>query len=149
MSVDAEITKINEGIAKVQLALFKLDNQLDGILQNLNGNLGDFDNGVDNAVGKVNGVGQDIINIFNHFPGKAVYYSILVMILVILNLCCLYMIYYIYRWVLERDLRFDKELRRYKKKVYRLIDENKVTTSLENIETPPPTYDEYVRTADS
>ncbi|KAK6030036.1 hypothetical protein OSTOST_03838 [Ostertagia ostertagi] len=146
MSIDAEITKINEGIAKVHLALFKFDNQLNGILQSLNGNLGDFDNGVENAVGKVNGVSQDVINVFTYFPDGAVYYSVLVTLLVLLNISCLYMVYYIYRWIVERDLRLDKELRRYRKKVYRLIDDNRMTTSLENIETPPPTYDEYVRT---
>ncbi|XGW03067.1 hypothetical protein V3C99_014793 [Haemonchus contortus] len=148
MSIDAEITKINEGIAKVHVALFKFNNQLDGILQSLNNKLGDFDDGVDNAVGKVNGVGLDIINIFKHFPGEALYYSLLITILVILNLLCLYMVYYIYKWIVERELRFDKELRKYRKKVYRLIDENRVVTNPANIETPPPTYDEYISAAD-
>ncbi|KAK5972936.1 hypothetical protein GCK32_012364 [Trichostrongylus colubriformis] len=104
MSVDAEITKINEGIAELHRALFKFDNQLDGILQTIDGKLTDFDNG---------------------FPGKAVYYSILVLILMMLNLSCLYMIYYIYQWIVERDLRFDKELRKYRKKVYRHLDEKR------------------------
>ncbi|KAK5976193.1 hypothetical protein GCK32_012262 [Trichostrongylus colubriformis] len=42
-----------------------------------------------------------------------------------LNLSCLYMIYYIYQWIVERDLRFDKELRKYRKKVYRHLDEKR------------------------
>ncbi|KHJ80462.1 hypothetical protein OESDEN_19863, partial [Oesophagostomum dentatum] len=145
MSVDAEITKINEGIAQVHLALYKFNNQLDSILQNLNGKLTDFDNGVNNAVGKVDGVGQDIINIFSYFPNEMVYYSILVILIFGLNFLCVYMIYYIYRWVQERELRFDKEVRRYHKKVYRILNEKRPSTSLENIETPPPTYDEYVK----
>ncbi|VDN23617.1 unnamed protein product [Cylicostephanus goldi] len=66
MSVDAEITKINEGIAQVHLALYKFNNQLDGILQGLNDNLNDFDAGVNNAVGAVNGVSHDVINIFTY-----------------------------------------------------------------------------------
>ncbi|EYC05012.1 hypothetical protein Y032_0084g1728 [Ancylostoma ceylanicum] len=46
MSIDAEITRINEGIAKVHTALYKFNNQLDGILKNINGKLNDFDAGV-------------------------------------------------------------------------------------------------------
>ncbi|RCN32594.1 hypothetical protein ANCCAN_21594 [Ancylostoma caninum] len=148
MSIDAEITRINEGIAKVHAALYKFNNQLDGILKNIDGKLNDFDAGVDNAVGKVNGVGQDITNIFKYFPGEAVYYTILVILILILNLLCVYMIYYIYKWIIESEIRFDKELRRYRKKVYRILDEERPSNSLENIETPPPTYDEYVKTAD-
>ncbi|WKY11372.1 hypothetical protein Q1695_003159 [Nippostrongylus brasiliensis] len=135
MSIDGEITKINEGIEKVHVALYKFNSQLDTILQNLNAKLTGFDNGVDNVVGKVNGIGNDVINIFKHFPNEAIYYTILVMLLVVLNLCCLYMIYYIYQWIVEREIRFDKEVRR-------------TTHGLEHIETPPPTYDEYVRATD-
>ncbi|WKY11371.1 hypothetical protein Q1695_003159 [Nippostrongylus brasiliensis] len=149
MSIDGEITKINEGIEKVHVALYKFNSQLDTILQNLNAKLTGFDNGVDNVVGKVNGIGNDVINIFKHFPNEAIYYTILVMLLVVLNLCCLYMIYYIYQWIVEREIRFDKEVRRYRKKVYRMVeDRSRTTHGLEHIETPPPTYDEYVRATD-
>ncbi|KAL6741949.1 hypothetical protein Aduo_015154 [Ancylostoma duodenale] len=127
MSIDAEITRINEGIAKVHAALYKFNNQLDGILKNINGKLNDFDAG---------------------FPGEAVYYTILVILILILNMLCVYMIYYIYKWIIESEVRFDKELRRYRKKVYQILDEDRPSNSLENIETPPPTYDEYVKTAD-
>ncbi|KIH57983.1 hypothetical protein ANCDUO_11820 [Ancylostoma duodenale] len=145
MSIDAEITRINEGIAKVHAALYKFNNQLDGILKNINGKLNDFDAGVsdlshlfvylfvftflhkivDNAVGKVNGVGQDITNIFKYFPGEPVYYTILVILIFILNLLCVYMVYYIYKWIIESEVRFDKELRRYRKKVYQILDEDR------------------------
>ncbi|CAJ0591566.1 unnamed protein product [Cylicocyclus nassatus] len=148
MSVDAEITKINEGIAQVHLALYKFNNQLDGILQGLNDNLNDFDAEVNNAVGAVNGVSHDVINIFSYFPNEMVYYVILVLLIFALNFLCVYMVYYIYKWVLEKDLRFDKEVRRYRKKVYQIIGECRSQSALENIETPPPTYDEYVKTAD-
>ncbi|VDL74376.1 unnamed protein product [Nippostrongylus brasiliensis] len=128
MSIDGEITKINEGIEKVHVALYKFNSQLDTILQNLNVKLTGFDNG---------------------FPNEAIYYTILVMLLVVLNLCCLYMIYYIYQWIVEREIRFDKEVRRYRKKVYRMVeDRSRTTHGLEHIETPPPTYDEYVRATD-
>ncbi|ETN68776.1 hypothetical protein RB195_014705 [Necator americanus] len=148
MSIDAEITRINEGIAKVHLALYKFDNQLDSILTNINGKLNDFDAGVNNAVGKVNGVGRDITNIFQHFPNESVYYVVLVLLIFTLNILCMYMIYYIYKWIVEREVRFDREVRRYRKKIYQILDATRTSNSLETLETPPPTYDEYVKTAD-
>ncbi|KJH45234.1 hypothetical protein DICVIV_08731 [Dictyocaulus viviparus] len=122
MSIDAEITRINEGIMKIHLALYKFNNHLSGILIGINEKLSDFDKKVDNAVERVNRVKKLVDDIFEHFPNDVIYYSVILMMVFILDLFCLYLIYYIYKWIVEREVHFDKEIRWYKRKVYSLID---------------------------
>ncbi|KAJ1349361.1 hypothetical protein KIN20_004916 [Parelaphostrongylus tenuis] len=148
MSIDAEITNINKAIASVHFVLYKFSSQLNETLNRLHGILNNFDKEVDNAVGKVNEVGEEVVRATKKFPSDIVYHVIILMFIFVLTLLCLYMIHYIYKWISERKFAYNREVRCYKEKMYTMIDEERPANNLVNIDTSPIIYHEYLNAKD-
>ncbi|CAI4222879.1 unnamed protein product [Auanema sp. JU1783] len=114
----------------------------------MNSSLSSVDHEIKNIVVQVDNVENDIISIAKKFPSSVTYYIILFVVIILLNLLSVYLVYQIFKSFTELEFRSDKMVRKFNKKRYTSLHDDRNRFLVEDSETPPPTYDEYVKTAD-
>ncbi|CAO4376045.1 unnamed protein product [Caenorhabditis nigoni] len=156
MGVDEEVQNIYYSIYNINLTLVNLDQGLGQLVDGMNFGLGVFDQHVNMVVGKVNDVQNNVNSKLTLFPSEWVYLFVLMFIVLILLGLVGYLLYYIVNYILNRHDRYEEYRMWYLKNVMKQdIDDDweeddefaEGFYSLSD-DTPPPTYSEYVQTAD-
>ncbi|CAI2354776.1 unnamed protein product [Caenorhabditis sp. 36 PRJEB53466] len=157
MGVDEEIQNIYYSIYNINVTLVNLDQGLGQIVEGMNFGLGVFDQHVNMVVSKVNDVQNRINSQLTVFPGQWLYLLILLFVALILLGLVGYLLFYIATFVLNRHDRYEEYRMWYLKSVMKQnVDDweeddefaEGFYSAAQSEDTPPPTYSEYVQTAD-
>ncbi|PAV76267.1 hypothetical protein WR25_02186 [Diploscapter pachys] len=134
MGVDQEVENIYEAIYNINGSLSTFSLTLGNFIEKMDNILGGFDNKVLGVVDKVNQIGDQTTSFMNHFPSSIAYLLTIFLVVIVLNLLSVWLIYYIYLFINEREIRFDRQVRLYRKQIYRMLPEedfyNADTTSI-------------------
>ncbi|EFO87736.1 hypothetical protein CRE_05383 [Caenorhabditis remanei] len=155
MGVDEEVQNIYYSIYNINLTLVNLDQGLGQLVDGMNFGLGVFDQHVNMVVGKVNDVQNNVNSKLTLFPSEWVYLFVLMFIVLVLLGLVGYLLYYIVNYILNRHDRYEEYRMWYLKNVMKQdIDDweedDEFAEGFYSLsdDTPPPTYSEYVQTAD-
>ncbi|CAI5452169.1 unnamed protein product [Caenorhabditis angaria] len=146
MGIDEEIQNIYYSIYNINITLANLDQGLAKALYTMDNGLDIFDYHVNETVKNVNDIQNNIIAQVDSFPNQWLYLTILLFVILSLLALNAFLIYYIIRYVLNRQQRFDDYRMWYLKNIMRkkMIDSDDDSIEIEEQrrETPPPDYEE-------
>ncbi|CAB01128.3 Protein anoxia up-regulated-like [Caenorhabditis elegans] len=155
MGADEEIQNIYYSIYNINLTLVNLDQGLGQLVDGMNFGLGVFDQHVNMVVRQVNDVQNNVNSKLTLFPSEWLYLLVLMLIVLILLGLVGYLLYYIVNYILNRHDRYEEYRMWYLKNVMKQDDvdweeDDEFAEGFYSLsdDTPPPTYSEYVQTAD-